>query len=100
MELTTREQGDIGQLSAMMWLAEQGAKVYIPVSHSPDVDLVAEWDDQLARVQVKTSRHFVKGRWSVQLSTRGGNQSWNGTIKRFSPARCDLLFVLVGCGRR
>jgi hypothetical protein len=30
----------------------------------------------------------------------GGNRSWNGLVKRFSAARCDWLFVLVGDGRR
>ena len=40
--LKPREQGDLGELSAMEWLASQGAKIYISVFHSPDVDLIAE----------------------------------------------------------
>jgi hypothetical protein len=52
------------------------------------------------RVQVKTSGFFVHERWSVALCTRGGNQSWNKIVKRFSAERCDHLFVLVGDGRR
>jgi hypothetical protein len=54
----------------------------------------------LLRVQVKTSTQLVNERWLVSLCTRGGNQSWNGIVKRFSPARCDFLFVLVADGRR
>jgi hypothetical protein len=54
----------------------------------------------LAKVQVKTSTLFRRGRWQTMIATRGGNQSWNGTVKRFSSARCDLLFVTVGDGRR
>ena len=34
------------------------------------------------------------------LCTRGGNQSWNGVAKYFGADRCDVLFVLVGDGRR
>ena len=34
------------------------------------------------------------------LATRGGNQSWNGTVKRFDRTRYDWLFVLVADGRR
>ena len=34
------------------------------------------------------------------VCTKGGNQSWNGVVKRFSAARCDRLFVLVADGRR
>jgi hypothetical protein len=50
-----RVQGDIGELSAMEWLASRGATVWTPSNHSPHVDLMAEWDDRLVRVQVKTS---------------------------------------------
>src|SRR3954447_9988116 len=98
--MNTREQGDIGELSAMQWLASAGAKLYIPVGHSPDSDLIAEHRGSLLRVQVKTSTCFRKGRWEVTLCTRGGNQSWNGLVKLLDPSRCDYLFVLVGDGRR
>src|SRR3954465_6791492 len=98
--MNTREQGDIGELSAMQWLASVGAKLYIPVGHSPDCDVIAEVDQRLLRIQVKTSTVFRKGRWEVTLCTRGGNQSWNGVVKLLDPSRCDYLFVLVGDGRR
>jgi PD-(D/E)XK nuclease superfamily protein len=96
----SREQGDLGELSALEWLVSAGAHVYIPFGHSPDCDLVADMDGRLVRVQVKTSRFFVKARWKVQLSTRGGNRSWTGVVKRFSPERADYLFVHVADGRR
>jgi hypothetical protein len=99
--LKPREQGDLGELSAMEWLAGQGAKIYIPVFHSPDVDLIAQFDNALERVQVKTSTcQNEHGSWKVTVSTRGGNQSWNGLVKYLDPSRCDYLFVLVGDGRR
>ena len=47
-----------------------------------------------------TSRCFVKGRWDVTLCTRGGNQRWNGLVKRLDASRYDFLFVLVADGRR
>jgi hypothetical protein len=97
--LTPREQGDIGELSALSWLIDQGAKVSIPFGHSPDYDLVADLDGRLLRVQVKTTT-FFRRRWEVSLATYGGNQSWTGLVKRFDPSRCDYLFVLVGDGRR
>ena len=84
----------------MEWLGSQGYAVYLPVGHSPDCDLIAERDGLLLRVQVKTTTQYFKERWTVTLCTRGGNQSWNGIVKRFSAARCDRLFVLVGDGRR
>ena len=85
----------------MKWIAEQGGSVYLPLGHSPDVDLVADLGGELVRVQVKTSRHRTPaGRFAVQLATSGGNQSWNRIVKHFDASRYDWLFVLVADGRR
>jgi Holliday junction resolvase-like predicted endonuclease len=99
--LKPRDQGDIGELSAMEWLASKGARIYVPVGHSPDVDVIADIGGRLLRVEVKTSTHQnQRGTWAVVISTRGGNQSWTGLVKYFEPNRCDFLFVHVGDGRR
>ena len=98
--LTPRQQGDFGELSAMCWLAGQGARVAIPVGGNPDWDLLAEWTAGVVRVQVKTSSYRDKGRWNITLCTRGGNRSWSGLVKRLDADRFDYLFVLVGDGRR
>jgi Holliday junction resolvase-like predicted endonuclease len=98
--LSPRRQGDLGELSAMEWLVSQGYALYLPLGHSPDVDLIADDGEALMRVQVKTTTFRENGRWRVGISTQGGNQSWNRVIKRFSAERCDRLFVLVGDGRR
>jgi hypothetical protein len=98
--MNTLEQGDLGEVSAMEWLASQGARISLPFGHSPDYDLIADVGGRLLRVQVKTSRSRRRGRWIVAVCTRGGNQSWTGIVKRMSAERCDYLFVLVGDGRR
>lgn len=100
-----RVQGDIGEFSAMEWLASKGAVVWIPLGHSPDVDLMAELDDRLIRIQVKTStlcRPTPEGddRWDVAIATSGGNRSWDGITKTFDRAKVDYLYALVGDGRR
>jgi hypothetical protein len=100
-KLKPRKQGDIGELSAMEWLASKGAHIYVPVGHSPDIDLIAEIDGVPLRVEAKTcTRRTDLGRWDVHIATRGGNQSWSGITKYFDRARCDYLFVHVGDGRR
>jgi hypothetical protein len=98
--LTPREQGDFGELSAMYWLASRGARIAIPVGNNSHWDLVAELDDRVLRVQVKTGRHRRRGRWEVTVSTRGGNQSWTGVAKLLDRSRFDYLFALVADGRR
>jgi PD-(D/E)XK endonuclease len=98
--LTPREQGDIGERAALHWLMGQGAHVAIPFGHSPHYDLVADFGGQLVRVQVKTSACWYNERWAVTLCTRGGNQSWQGLVKKLDPSRFDYLFVLVAEGRQ
>jgi Holliday junction resolvase-like predicted endonuclease len=99
--MNTRQQGDIGELSAAAWFASKGVAVALPLTHSPDWDLVAESMGRFVAVQVKTcTRRSRRGNWDVMICTRGGNQSWNGTTNYFDPGRCDYLFVHVGDGRR
>ena len=98
--LTPREQRDFGELSALCWLAWRGARVAVPVGNNSHWDLIAELDDRVLRVQVKTSRFFRLGRWQVRVATLGGNQSWNRVAKLLDRSRFDYLFVLVGDGRR
>lgn len=99
--MTPREQGDFGERSALNWLADQGAHVYLPFGHSPDIDLIAVLDGRLVSVEVKTTCCTKSGgRWHAPICTRGGNQSWSGLVKYFDASRCDYLFVHVGDGRR
>jgi hypothetical protein len=88
----------------MEWLGSKGATVWVPFNHSPHVDLMAEWSEDVVRIQVKTSTYRGSrpsgDRWQVSIATNGGNRSWSGVAKRFDPARVDYLFVLVGDGRR
>jgi hypothetical protein len=96
-----RKQGDLGELSAIDWFVRKGYSVFLPWGHSPNVDLVADDGLCLARVQVKTSTHVMRdGVFGVTVRTSGGNQSWNGLVKKLDPARIDYLFVLVADGRR
>jgi PD-(D/E)XK endonuclease len=99
--MNPRQQGDLGEQSAVEWLWSQGYPVFMPPGHSPDIDLIAIIDGRAVRVQVKTSgRRSPYGNWDVAVCTRGGNQSWNKLVKRFDHERCDHLFVLVADGRR
>jgi hypothetical protein len=98
--LTPREQGNLGEYSAVEWFMSKGMGVAVPIGHTPDWDLMAEIDGKAAKVQVKTTGCLEKGRWNLPVCTRGGNQSWNGIAKYLDPSRCDYLFALVGDGRR
>jgi hypothetical protein len=94
------ESGDLGELSAIMWLGAFADVVSKPLVETSDYDLVADFGGKLERVQVKTSGSWHKNRFIVALCTRGGNQSWNGIVKRLDASRCDAVFVHVEDGRR
>ncbi|HYH62785.1 MAG TPA: group I intron-associated PD-(D/E)XK endonuclease [Solirubrobacterales bacterium] len=102
--INRRQQGDLGEASAIEWFTRAGAVVSAPLGHSPDYDLIADLGAGPLRVQAKTSvcRRLSRGqdRWVVALCTRGGNRSWQGVSKNFDAASIDYLFVLVGDGRR
>lgn len=95
-----RRQGDIGEAAAISWLTRAGYGVWIPLGHSPDADLVAQRDNRLFRVQVKTSTAFRNGRYEVSLATKGGNRSWSGRVTTIDPGSYEFLFVLVADGRQ
>jgi Holliday junction resolvase-like predicted endonuclease len=96
-----RQQGDIGEASAIAWLAQHGALIFTPLFRSPDYDLIAEMAGRIVRIEVKTSNSRTPvGNFAVAVCTRGGNQSWSGMTKRFDPRRCDYVFAHVGDGRR
>jgi PD-(D/E)XK nuclease superfamily protein len=95
-----RRQGDIGEAAAIAWLTAAAFGVWVPLGHSPDADLIAERDDRLSRIQVKTSTALRNGRYEVSLATKGGNRSWSGRVKAIDPSRYDYLFVLVADGRQ
>lgn len=89
----------------MEWLAGKGAIIWVPLGHSPDVDLIADFHGKVVKVQVKTSTVKLitpKGgeRWNLSIVTRGGNRSWNRATKQIDPEKVDFLFALVGDGRR
>jgi hypothetical protein len=47
--INRRQQGDLGEASAIEWLTRQGATVSAPLSHSPDYDLIADVSEHLGR---------------------------------------------------
>src|SRR5947207_15421964 len=99
--MTTRAQEDFGEISALQWLTGRGAKVALPVGHSPDWDLIAELGRGLVRVQVKTSTFRRNGRWEIVLCTRGGHRSWSGVVKcstRRAATTCSSTSRMGGAG--
>jgi hypothetical protein len=91
----TRKQGDAGLGAAIAFFTSKGLGVAIPLTDSQEYDLIVD-DGQLKRVQVKTTTYTVKsGNHMVSLTTKGGNRTGIGKIKKFDPAQVDALFILT-----
>lgn len=88
-------QGNVGVGSAIAYFTEKGYGVSIPLTDSLDYDLIVDKDGTIDRVQVKTTSYKSKyGIYTINLSVKGGNQSFN-TIKKFDNTKVDSLFVLT-----
>ena len=83
---------------AIAYLSRIGT-VSIPLTDSQDYDLIAEIDDRLYKVQVKTTQYKSKyGIYKANLSVKGGNRSFN-TIKKFDNTKVDYVYVMTSEGK-
>lgn len=97
--LNSKKQGDVGMCYAIAYYSRLGWTVSIPITDSQDYDLLVEnTDNNILKVQVKTSRYLTEGgTYQVSLKTCGGNKSGQ-TIKKMDKNYIDLVFVLVDDG--
>lgn len=97
--INSKKQGDVGMCYAIAYYSKLGWTVSIPITYSQDYDLLVEnTDNNILKVQVKTSRYLTEGgTYQVSLKTCGGNKSGQ-TIKKMDKNYIDLVFVLVDDG--
>jgi Tfp pilus assembly protein PilP len=97
--LTLKDQGNLGEATAILYYAQRGCRVSKPLFENCPYDLIVD-DGTLKRVQVKTSRCKTPGgRYQVNLRVFGGNRSGTGKVKKISADEVDVVFVLVEDGR-
>ena len=97
--INSKKQGDVGMCYAIAYYSRLGWTVSIPITDSQDYDLLVEnTNNNILKVQVKTSRYLTEGgTYQVSLKTCGGNKSGQ-TIKKMDKNYIDLVFVLVDDG--
>ena len=97
--INSKKQGVVGMCYAIAYYSKLGWTVSIPITDSQDYDLLVEnTDNNILKVQVKTSRYLTEGgTYQVSLKTCGGNKSGQ-TIKKMDKNYIDLVFVLVDDG--
>lgn len=91
----SKKQGDFGLGRAISFFAENGLTISVPLTDSQDYDLVVDVDGHLKKVQIKTSRYRNrKGMYTINLSIKGGNRSFN-TVKMFDCSAVDYIFIVT-----
>jgi len=70
MYKNSKKQGDAGLGVAIGWYATKGTTVCLPLTDSQSYDLIADEDDKLKKVQVKTSTYQRRGRFVVGLKPK------------------------------
>ena len=93
-----KKQGDIGMCYAMAYYSKLGWTISVPITDSQDYDFIVDTEDELLKVQVKTTSCYSEyGIPMASLKTTGGNQTCY-TSKSFDTSKIDLLFVLTDKG--
>lgn len=82
--MNTNHIGDVSEMEVRRNLIRAGAKVSIPVHDSLDYDLLADVDNTIYRVQVKTARWRNEPRTiSVDVSPKRGGERGHYTDDAF-----------------
>lgn len=103
-KLSTKQKGDISELRAMAELTELGLDVYTPYGEDCRSDLIVDTDDELLKLQVKTSRKIDESKIEFNChSTRSNYTETTGHDYRgdidafvvFYPKTESLYYVPV-----
>lgn len=91
----SKKQGDAGLGQAIAYFTMQGYDVALPLTDSADWDLIVEIDNQLKRVQVKTSSQLDEnsGIMKFNCDVKGGNKSSSKPAKTIQEQNWDLIFL-------
>ena len=91
--MNRKQQGDLGVAAAIWHYTKNDYVVSIPATDNARYDLLVD-KGGIYRVQCKTTGYkSPHGIYVVQLSTQGGNRTWNGTKKFISAEECDLVYI-------
>ena len=89
-------QGNMGLSKAIDYFTSHQITIALPLNDTQKYDLIADFDDKLQRISIKTSRRKNKyNTYTIQLRNTGGS---SGHIKYryFDKNDCDYIFVLTG----
>lgn len=91
---TNKEKGNIGLGIAIAYYTSNGYTVSIPLNDTQDYDLIVDKDNNLKKIQVKSSSCKTKyGNYQIALKSCGGTKG--RTYKTLIDTKVDELFILT-----
>lgn len=91
---TNKEKGNAGLGIAIAYYSSNGYTVSIPLNDTQDYDLIVDKDNNLKRVQVKSTSCITKsGNYQVALKSCGGTKG--NTYKRVIDTCIEEVFILT-----
>ncbi len=89
-------QGNMGLSKAIDYFTSHQIPIALPMNDTQKYDLIADFNGELQRISVKTSRNRTEyGTYSVGLRNTGGS-SGNIKTRPFDKNTCDYIFILTG----
>ena len=91
---TNKEKGNTSLGIAIAYYVSNGYTVSIPLNDTQDYDLIVDKDNNLKRVQVKSTSCITKsGNYQVALKSCGGTKG--NTYKRIIDTCIEEVFILT-----
>lgn len=92
-------QGNMGLSKAIDYFTSHQIPIALPMNDTQKYDLIADFNGDLQRISVKTSRQLTEnGTYNVGLRNTGGS-SGNTKVRPFDNSSCDYLFILTGADK-
>ena len=89
--MDTKKIGNIGESVAISKFVKYGIPVYIPFGDNEKSDLIAEFDDKLNKIQVKTSVSASNGKMIFDLTSSTFHRK-NGKKHKYTSDEIDYFF--------
>lgn len=68
--METKRIGNVGEVLTQAELVRRGIPIYIPFGENERVDIIADFNGKLNKIQCKTSEKFENGKIGWRLSSR------------------------------
>lgn len=91
--MNTNNLGDLGELKVITKLTEFGVEVFTPFSKASKCDLIAEYNNKLYKIQVKTTEKSKDEKILFSLSSSVPKANKKYEHHKYTPEEIDLFLL-------